>query len=63
MNTKVYFDGKLNQSEIVEVLHHIPQAPLKVIVPFSILGTKTPDVVRITAASAELSLKPIKPKS
>ena len=62
MNTKVYFDGKLNQSEIVEVLPPYSSSSLKVIVPFSILGTKTPDVVRITAASAELSLKTNKTK-
>ena len=53
----IYFDENLNQSDLIEVLPPYAISTLKLIVPFSLLGTKTPDVVKITAGTAELSLK------
>jgi len=53
----VYFDGVMNQSELLEVLPPYSTSNLKLIIPFSILGTKTPDIIKITVGQADLSLK------
>lgn len=53
---KVYFDGKYKQDFVIDSLYPFTQKQIVIPIPFSFLGTKTPDKVTIALDSTVLDV-------
>lgn len=56
VNPKVYFDSKLNSQENIEVLPPYSRFVKDIYIPFSILGEKTPDIIRVNVDDANANI-------
>ncbi len=53
----VYFDGKEYQRDYLQVIPPYSNNEIDLVIPFGILGSKTPDSIKVTALESQVTIK------